>query len=105
MEENVWTNPSVKALMDKYILVSLYVDDKKILPLSQQFKFKTKDSAKKNIITVGDKWATFQTENFNTNAQPLYVAISPNEKLLTPTIGFTPNAAEFAKWLKCGINQ
>jgi len=105
MEENVWTDPSVKALMDKYILVSLYVDDKKTLPLPQQFKFTTKDSAVKNIITVGDKWATFQTENFNTNAQPLYVAISPDEKLLTPTIGFTPKAAEFAKWLKCGINQ
>jgi len=105
MEENVWTDPSVKVLMDKYILVSLYVDDKKTLPLPQQFKFTTKDSAVKNIITVGDKWATFQTENFNTNAQPLYVAISPDEKLLTPTIGFTPNAAEFAKWLKCGINQ
>jgi thiol:disulfide interchange protein DsbD len=105
MEENVWTDPTVKALMDKYILVSLYVDDKKILPSSEQFKFTTKDSIVKNIITVGDKWATFQTENFNINAQPLYVAISSDEKLLTPTIGFTPNAIEFAKWLKCGIKQ
>jgi thiol:disulfide interchange protein DsbD len=91
--------------MDKYILVSLYVDDKKILPLSQQFKFVTKDSTEKNIITIGDKWSTFQTENFNINAQPLYVAISSDEKLLSPTIGFTPNAAAFANWLKCGLKQ
>lgn len=105
MEENVWTDPAVKILMDKYILVSLYVDDKKILPLSQQFKFVTKDSTEKNIITIGDKWSTFQTENFNNNAQPLYVAISSDEKLLSPTIGFTPNAAAFANWLKCGLKQ
>jgi thiol:disulfide interchange protein DsbD len=105
MEENVWTDPAVKILMDKYILVSLYVDDKKILPLSQQFKFVTKDSTEKNIITIGDKWSTFQTENFNNNAQPLYVAISSDEKLLSPTIGFTPNAVAFANWLKCGLKQ
>ncbi len=105
MEENVWTDPAVKILMDKYILVSLYVDDKKLLPLSQQFKFVTKDSTEKNIISIGDKWSTFQTENFNNNAQPLYVAISSDEKLLSPTIGFTPNAVAFANWLNCGLKQ
>ena len=105
MEENVWTDPAVKILMDKYILVSLYVDDKKILPLSQQFKFVTKDSTEKNIITIGDKWSTFQTENFNNNAQPLYVAISSDEKLLSPTVGFTPDAVAFANWLNCGLKQ
>jgi thiol:disulfide interchange protein DsbD len=105
MEENVWTNTDVKALMEKYILVSLYVDDKKKLPLAQQFTFTTKDSTLTNIITVGDKWSTFQTENFNINAQPLYVAISSDEKLLTPPIGFTPNATEFSKWLTCGLKK
>jgi thiol:disulfide interchange protein DsbD len=105
MEENVWTNTDVKALMEKYILVSLYVDDKKKLPLAQQFTFTTKDSTLKNIISVGDKWSTFQTENFNINAQPLYVAISSDEKLLSPPIGFTPNATAFSTWLKCGLNK
>ena len=92
-------------LLEKYILVSLYVDDKKKLPLAQQFTFTTKDSTLKNIISVGDKWSTFQTENFNINAQPLYVAISSDEKLLSPPIGFTPNATAFSAWLKCGLNK
>lgn len=105
MEENVWTKTEVKALMEKYILVSLYVDDKKILPLAQQFTFTTKDSTIKNIITVGDKWSTFQTENFNINAQPLYVAISSDEKLLSPPIGFTPSSVDFSTWLKCGLEK
>ena len=63
----------------------------------------TKDGAQKNIITVGDKWATFQSENFNAVSQPQYAIISPDEKILTFTKGYTPKAAEFTQWLDCGL--
>ena len=37
MEENVWTNPEVMAeIQNKFILVSLYVDDKKLLPVEKR---------------------------------------------------------------------
>ncbi|MDX2049342.1 MAG: cytochrome c biogenesis protein CcdA [Chitinophagaceae bacterium] len=104
MEENVWPDKKVRELMEKYILVSLYVDDKKKLPISRQFIYHTKDSLEKKIITVGDKWSTFQTENFNASSQPWYNLISPDEKLLTPPVGYTPDAAEFAQWLQCGLD-
>lgn len=104
MEENVWPDKKVRELMEKYILVSLYVDDKKKLPISRQFIYHTKDSLEKKIITVGDKWSTFQTENFNASSQPWYNLVSPDEKLLTPPVGYTPNAAEFAQWLQCGLD-
>ena len=61
-------------------------------------------TGKKNIITVGDKWATFQFENFNATAQPQYAIISPEEKTLTFTKGYTPNAGEFKAWLECGLD-
>ncbi len=65
--------------------------------------YTTRDHANKNIITVGDKWATFQSENFNAVQQPQYAIISPEEKTLTYTKGYTPKPAEFAGWLDCGL--
>jgi len=104
MEENVWTNPEVLDLMkNKFVVVSLYVDERKVLPAAQQQTFTTKTGVEKQIITVGDKWATFQSENFNAVAQPQYAIISLDEKALTKTKGYTPTAAEFKLWLECGL--
>lgn len=104
MEENVWTNPEVLDLMkNKYVVVSLYVDERKVMPAAQQQTFKTKTGVEKQIITVGDKWATFQSENFNAVAQPQYAIIGLDEKALTKTKGYTPTAAEFKLWLECGL--
>lgn len=104
MEENVWTNPEVLDLMkNKFVVVSLYVDERKILPAAQQQTFKTKTGSDKQIITVGDKWATFQSENFDAVAQPQYAILGLNETALTKTKGYTPGAAEFKLWLECGL--
>lgn len=104
MEENVWPKDEVKTLIrEDYILVSLYVDDRKLLPEDAQFLFTTANGHKKEIKTVGDKFATMQTENFSNNSQPFYVLISPDEKLLTRPVGYTPDAKAYASWLKCGL--
>jgi thiol:disulfide interchange protein DsbD len=105
MEENVWTNPEVKRIMsEKYVLVSLYVDDKEKLPAAKQFTYTTKDGVQKEIITIGNKWATFETENFKNNAQPLYAIINADEILLNNPVGYTPDAKEYRDWLLCGID-
>jgi thiol:disulfide interchange protein len=104
MEENVWTDPEVLDLMkNKFVVVSLYVDERKVLPAAQQQTFTTKNGVKKEIVTVGDKWATFQSENFNAVAQPQYAIIGLNETALTRTKAYTPSAAEFRLWLECGL--
>ena len=104
MEENVWSDPEVyKIMKDKFIIVSLYVDDKKKLPAAKQFTYKTKDGVQKEIITVGDKWATFETENFKNNAQPLYAIVNSDEKLLNNPVGYTPNIKDYKDWLLCGL--
>jgi thiol:disulfide interchange protein DsbD len=104
MEENVWPQPEVRALMEQYVLVSLYVDDKQKLPASRQFMYTTRDGADMRITTVGEKWSVFQSENFSASSQPWYVLLSPEEKLLTPPVGYTPDAEEYAAWLKCGLD-
>ncbi|HZH94288.1 MAG TPA: cytochrome c biogenesis protein CcdA, partial [Flavisolibacter sp.] len=88
MEENVWIDPEVESLMkNNFIVVSLYVDERKMLPATERMEYTTKTGDKKSILTVGDKWATFQSENFNAVAQPQYAIISPDEKALTKTKG------------------
>ena len=104
MEENVWTKPEVQELMDDYILVSLYVDDKELLPATEQQVYTTKGGSTVTIKTVGTKWSLFQTENFNATSQPWYVAISPDEKVLSRPVGYTPDARQYADWLKCGLD-
>ena len=82
-------------LRNEIILFSLYVDERRKLPLTQQTVYKTKNDIQKPIVTVGDKWTTFQTENFDATSQPQYAIISPSEKLLAKTKFYTPNAKEF----------
>lgn len=105
MEENIWTTESVKTLIEQnFILVSLYVDDRKLLPDNEQFLFTSNDGSKKAIKTVGDKFITMQSENFKNASQPLYAIISPDEKLLNLPVGYTPSEKDYASWLKCGLD-
>jgi thiol:disulfide interchange protein DsbD len=103
MEENVWSQSAVNTyIRENYILVSLYVDDRKKLPVLERFTFETKDKNKKDIETYGDRWATFEAENFGQVSQPLYAVIDNNQKLVNNPIGYTPDANEYLNWLKCG---
>jgi thiol:disulfide interchange protein len=104
MEENVWPDEKVKTVVEKdFILVSLYVDDRKVLPDDEQFLFTSSDGSKKPIKTIGDKFITLQSENFKNASQPLYAIVSPQEKLLTLPVGYTPDAKQYAEWLVCGL--
>ena len=108
MEDNVWSKKEVFDLINEdYILASLYVDDRKKLAKKDQgeITIPLSDGTKKQkkIITVGDKWATFESLQFGKVSQPFYVLISPEGKLLTNPIGYTPDPTEYAKWLKCGL--
>lgn len=102
MEEKVWTDPSVYQLInDEYVLISLYVDDKKELPESEQY---VSAFSGKRIKTIGNKFSDFEASQFNNNTQPLYVLLSPDEKLLTAPKGYTPDVAEYTNYLNCGIS-
>lgn len=83
MEEHVWTDSEVKKLMEKYVLISLYIDDREELSKEKQFDFKLPSGRVKPIKTVGDKWATFQSVNFETASQPYYVLMTPDLEVLS----------------------
>lgn len=105
MEENVWIDPEVARMMrEEFVVVSLYVDERQNLPSSEQMEYTTQAGDKKSIVTVGDKWATFQSENFYAVAQPQYAILNTTEKALTKTKAYTPDADEFKEWLQCGLD-
>ena len=104
MEENVWDNTEIfNRLNEDFVLISLYVDDRKKLPEEEQREIVTQNGKKKKLRTIGDKWATFQTETFRRNSQPYYVLISPDEKLLNNPVAYTPNVQEYKAFLDCGL--
>lgn len=105
MEENVWSQPEVfRLLKEEFIIISLYVDDRKELPEAEQFNFQYPNGRIKTIKTVGEKWATFQNINFQSASQPFYVLMSPDGTLLNPPIQYT-DMATYKNWLQSGREQ
>lgn len=103
MENNVWSDEQVlKILKNEVVLISLYVDDKRELPVKEQFISKSTGS---EIITVGDKWTDFVITRYKTNTQPYYVLTDLDEKNLNDAVSYTPNIEEYKKWLKDGISK
>lgn len=103
MENNVWSDEQVlKILKNEVVLISLYVDDKRELPVKEQFISKSTGS---EIVTVGDKWTDFVITRYKTNTQPYYVLIDLNEKNLNEAVSYTPDIQEYKAWLKDGISK
>jgi len=103
MEEDVWVEDDIASIIhEDYVLVSLYVDEK--VDVEKPFTYETRDKRKKKIKTVGNKWSTLQVETFKSNSQPMYALLSPDEKLLAPTRGYTPDVDTYQSWLECGLD-
>ena len=105
MEENVWSDPEIFSLLNnEFVLISLYVDDRKKLDIKDQFNFKFLNGRIKKIESLGQKWATFQAINFNSASQPYYAQINTDLELLNSPIQYS-GKKEFKNWLKKGLER
>ncbi|MCC9071187.1 thioredoxin family protein [Flavobacterium sp. F-65] len=104
MENNVWSDEKILPILkNDIVLISLYVDDKRELPVDEQYVTKSGDK----IITVGDKWTDFMISKYKTNTQPLYVLTDLEGNNLNkskPTISYV-GTDEYLSWLKEGISN
>ena len=99
MEAAVWTDPQVAdMLMNDYVLVSLYVDDK--TPLPEPVEVADGQGGTRTLRTIGAKWSELQRSRFGTNAQPYYVILDSEGKQLAPGRGYDEDVAAFVKFLK-----
>ncbi|MEO9571283.1 MAG: protein-disulfide reductase DsbD domain-containing protein [Polaribacter sp.] len=105
MEEHIWPKQKIdNYLRNDYVLISLYVDDKKELPENEQVLVNRINGGTRKLETYGNKWANFQTQFFKTNSQPYYVLLnSDGTKILNQAVGYTPDENEYAQFLQCGL--
>jgi len=80
MEAFVLADDSVKACLQNYVFIELYVDDKR--------------------DGIGTKNSRIQRENFGSNAQPFYVQLDAWGQPLAEPMAFTTDPQEFIKWLR-----
>lgn len=104
MEAAVWTDAKVADILNnKYVLISLYVDDK--TPLPQQMEVTENDGTKRTLRTVGDKWSYLQRYKFGSNTQPFYVLVDDNGKPLTGSRSYDEDINEYVEFLQKGLDN
>lgn len=103
MEARVWSDPRVlKILKEEFIIIALYVDDKKKLPESEWVVSEYDGKTKK---TIGKINADFQISRFQTNAQPYYCLLDLDEELLVSPKAYDLNVENFIEFLNKGIAE
>lgn len=101
MEVSVWNDPEVSSLLNNdYVLISLYVDDKKELNKPYTVVENNKETS---ISTWGEKWSYLQRIKFGANVQPFYVLLDNNGDVLNHAFAFSENKSEFIKFLRTGL--
>lgn len=100
MEANVWSDPQVlQRLKENFVVVALYVDDKTELPESAWYTSTYDNKVKK---TIGKQNSDLQITNLNNNAQPFYVLVGKDERVLVSPYGYNLDAESFSKFLDSG---
>lgn len=110
MEQSVWSDPRIlNMLKNDYVVVALYVDDKKTLPEDEWY---ISDYDGKQKKTLGKKNADFQIKHFHSNAQPNYILLDNKagntdlEKfVMMPARGHDLNRDAFYEFLKKGLEE
>ena len=103
MEAAVWSDPQVADILNKkYVLISLYVDDKTTLPESLEV---TENGQTRTLRTIGNKWSYLQRVKFGANAQPFYVLLDNDGKPLNGSRSYDEDIQEYILYLNTGLTN
>ena len=105
MEAAVWTDAKVQDILNnKYVLISLFVDDK--TPLPEPIEVTDVDGQTRKLRTVGDKWSYLQRVKIGANTQPYYVLLDPQTgKPLNGLRSYDENISEYVEFLEKGLSN
>ena len=104
MEAAVWTDPQVAELLEKkFVLISLYVDDK--TPLAEPIEVTDAQGKPHTLRTVGAKWSYLQSQKFGANAQPFYVIINNEGHPLMGSRSYNEDIAAYVDFLRQGLKR
>ena len=104
MEHYVWTDPEVKRLLnEEFVMCSLYADENTIQLPEEEWVTDAKGHVLK---TLGRKNLNYQKTEFNMNAQPYYVIVNADGKVLTiENYKYDRDVQKFINWLNEGVNN
>ncbi len=103
MEARVWSDEEVlKRLQEEYVVIALYVDDRKTLPENEWYKSEYDQKVKK---TIGQQNADLQIVKFNNNAQPFYTLLDHSGTLLVKPEAYNLNIQNFVDFLDIGVKN
>ncbi len=98
MESEVLNQDEIRKTLTKdFVIASLYVDDKFTLPENEQYTSKNDGSL---IKRMGAKNLDFEATIANSNAQPLYIFVDKEGKIITNAGGYEPGIERFKKILE-----
>ncbi|HMJ69489.1 MAG TPA: cytochrome c biogenesis protein CcdA [Cyclobacteriaceae bacterium] len=100
MEAVVWSDPQVlQRFNNDFIVVALYVDDKTELPEADWYTSKVDGKVKK---TIGKQNADLQIANLDNNAQPFYILLGDDERVLAWPRAYDRDINGFVGFLDSG---
>ncbi len=103
VEAAVWTDARVKKILEEdYVLISLFVDDKKKLPKEMQY---VSEGRNKKIRTVGHKWSDLQIKKFGSSTQPYYFLLDHKGDLLTGPRSYDLDIPGYVEFLEKGLKE
>lgn len=103
MEAVVWSDPKVlQTLREDFVIVALYVDDKTELP-EREWYISSHDGKQKK--TIGKQNADLQIRNLDNNAQPFYVLVGADERVLAWPYGYNRDPVKFQEFLERGKSK
>jgi cytochrome c biogenesis protein CcdA/thioredoxin-related protein len=105
MEDQVWSDAGVlNKLRNDVVLISLYVDDKRELPVEEQIEVTIGNKTKK-LKTIGNKWSYFQASRYGSNSQPQYILMDHDEQNLVEITAYNPDIQAYSNWLDRGVSN
>ncbi len=103
MQGKVWSDNRVqKILNEEFVVIALYIDDKKKLPESEWITSEYDGKVKK---TIGKKNADIQITKFNSNTQPYYIILDDSGEKISESIGYELDPDKFISYLKKGLEN
>lgn len=103
MEMAVWNDDKVaNVLNEKFVLISLYVDDK--TPLEHPLTVSENGNIRQ-LRTIGDRWSFLQRSKFGANAQPFYVAVDNTGHPLSGSYAFNENVSSYLSFLTQALEK
>ena len=102
MESRVWSDPTVLSMLkNDFVIVALYTDDKQKLDKDEWVTDEEtgkvyKDLGRANSYTARTLW--------DVNAQPNYILLSPDGKMLVPVRGYDLSISGFVDFLNSGLD-